>query len=142
MTALQFAVAFVVGVLGVARAVRLIVSDAYPPMQNVRVWWEAWQGQRDSDSPPSRVWGGDRSEGRHILNPLTWRYGWGPLLTCPFCASPYVTAVAVAGAVWAGVWSPELDTLAGWWWVLAVWAAGSYLAAMVVVRDEPPPVEA
>lgn len=114
---LQLAVAFVVGVLGVARAVRLITSDTWPPMQRVRDWWIT---RTACDDGPS----------------------WMPLLTCPFCAAPYVAALAVAAAVWAGIWSPDLGTLAGWWWVLAVWASGAYLAGMVVVRDEPPPVDA
>jgi hypothetical protein len=26
----------------------------------------------------------------------------------------------------------------GWWWLVNVWAAVSYVAAMIVVRDEPP----
>lgn len=121
MSALQLLVTFVVGVLGVARAVRLVVSDDWPPTKAVRDWWEVRTGQWvEGELVPGR---------------------WTSLLTCPFCFAPYPTAVALAGVVWAGIWSPELDTLAGWWWVLAVWAAGSYAAAMVVVRDEPPPID-
>lgn len=121
MTTLQYAAAALVGVLGVARAVRLITSDPWPPITWLRDRWKVRTG----------IWvDGDLLDGP-----------WTPLFTCPFCAAPYVTAVALAGAIWAGLWTPDLHTLAGWWWVLAVWAAGSYAASMVVVRDEPAPVE-
>lgn len=120
-TALLLLVAYVVGVVGIARAVRLVVHDTWPPIKTLRDRWRARTGQ---------VVDGDLVDGP-----------WTDLFTCPFCFAPYPTAVAVAAAVWAGVWSPDLDTAAGWWWVLAVWASGSYLAAMVVLRDEPPPVD-
>lgn len=107
--------AFLLAVIGVARAVRLIVHDAYPPAEAFRAWW----------LNRTEVKGG-------------WRASWAPLVTCPFCAAPYVAAVTVALAVAGGVWSPDLTTGAGWWWALAVWASVSYLSAMLVLRDEPP----
>jgi hypothetical protein len=58
------------------------------------------------------------------------RHGaWAELVECPFCAAPYLAAADLLWAVWSG-----LDWL---WWVANVWAAGSYLASIVVVRDEP-----
>lgn len=107
---LRLAAAFVVGTIAVARATRLVVHDQYPPAKWVRDWWIR----------------------------VTHDGAWAVLAECPFCASPYIAAVTLAVAVAGGVWRPELDTLAGWWWVLAVWAAVSYLAAMIVLRDEPP----
>lgn len=131
MTPLLLLVAYVVGVLGVARAVRLVTSDTWPPMARVREWWKARTAPRAADgTSPLRYEEGDLVEGP-----------WTALLTCPFCFAPYPTAVAVAAAVGSGVWSPDLHTLAGWWWVLAVWASASYAAAMVVLRDEPAPVD-
>lgn len=130
--ALTLAVAYALGVVGVARAVRLITSDAYPPMQVLRDRWVVWQANRDIEQDPLAVNAGAERTGLG--------HGWGPLLTCPFCCAPYVTAAALAVTVWAGVWSPDLHTLAGWWWTCSVWASVSYLAAMIVVRDEPPPV--
>lgn len=112
----------IVGVLGIARAVRLVTSDSWPPIKALRDRWKVRTGQ----------W----VDGHLEPGP------WTDLFTCPFCFAPYPTALALAGAIWAGLWSPDLGTLAGWWWVLAVWAAASYAAAMVVVRDEPPPVDA
>lgn len=131
MTALLLAAAFVVGVVGVARATRLVVSDSWPPIKALRDRWEVRTAHKTDDGRPLFD-----EEGSLIPGP------WTPLLTCPFCFAPYPAAVALAAAVWAGVWTPDLGTLAGWWWVLAVWASGSYLAAMIVLRDEPPPVEA
>lgn len=55
---------------------------------------------------------------------------WQELATCPFCFAPY--AVLGDGA-WA--WLGDLDPA---WWAVNTWLAASYLAAMVVLRDEPP----
>lgn len=123
---LSLLVAAVVGVLGVARLTRLITSDAYPPMARLRDRWKVLTG----------VWVTDEETGDKELVDGPWT----PLLTCPFCASPYLTALALAAAIVADVWEPDLASLTGWWWVLAVWAAAAYGASMIVVRDEPPPV--
>lgn len=104
--------AALVGTIAVARAVRLITADAYPPAVWLRVWW--------ANHTDTKVG--------------SWRADWGPLLTCPFCLAPYAVAVDLGWAWWSG--------LAGWWgtawWLVNLWAAVSYAAAMVVVRDEPP----
>ena len=54
---------------------------------------------------------------------------WGILVECPFCLSPWLGLPNVLLA-WA-------SGLAWWWWVPNLWFAGAYLAAIVVVRDEP-----
>lgn len=110
---LPLALAYVLGVLAVARATRLLTSDAYPPAEALRTRWTTWTARTRR------------------------RRGWAPLLTCPFCAAPYLTAVALTWVIAAGIWSPDLTSWAGWWWVGVVWASASYLAAMIVVRDEP-----
>ena len=107
-------VAFLLAVVGTARATRLVVHDSWPPAEAFRVWW----------TNQTEVKGG-------------WRRDWSVLVTCPFCASPYIAAVVLGSGIIAGVWDPDLSTLAGWWWVLAAWATVSYLAAMLVLRDEP-----
>lgn len=108
--ALTLAAAFILGTIAVARATRLVVHDAYPPAQAFRSWFIR----------------------------VTRDGAWSPLVECPFCASPYIAAVTLAVAIWGDVWEPDLGTVGGWWWVLAVWAAVSYLAAMIELRDEPP----
>jgi hypothetical protein len=103
--------AFTLGVIGLARATRLVVHDNWPPAEALRLRWKTWCAQ-------------------------TQRRGqWVDLLDCPFCFAPYPGAAALAVAIAAGVWSPDLGSLAGWWWVLVVWAAGSYLAAILVASD-------
>jgi hypothetical protein len=130
VTALTLAVAYVAAVVGVARVVRLVTSDTWPPVKRARDRWEVWTATKGADGLP--LWD---DEGHPVPGP------WTPLFTCPFCFAPYPAAAAVAAAVVAGIWTPDLSTLAGWWWTLAVWASGSYAAAMIVLRDEPPPVD-
>lgn len=128
MEAMTLLAAAVVGTLAVARATRLVTADAYPPAVALRRWWFNVTVAK----------GG-------------WRKGWAPLLTddeaghgCPFCAAPYAAAVSLAWALASGAHlraTVDLTTWAGWWWVLSTWCAVSYLAAMIVVRDEPPAEE-
>lgn len=128
---LTLTAALIVGTLAVARAVRLVTADAYPPVRVLRDRWEAWQANRDID-PTMQSEDGE-------LHGIT--HGWGPLLTCPFCFAPYAAAADLAWALTAG-----LDWTGSWswssaWWVVNVWAAVSYVASMIVVRDEPPAEE-
>lgn len=58
---------------------------------------------------------------------LTDGTGWEKLATCPWCAAPYIAAV-IGG--WG--WLTDFQTA---WWAVNIWLAGSYLAAMVVIRD-------
>jgi hypothetical protein len=101
--------AVIVGTVAVARATRLVTSDAYPPAVWLRIRWANATGSRRATQD------------------------WAPLLECPFCFAPYAAAVNLGWAWWS-----DLGT---WWWLINVWAAVSYLAAMIVVRDEPPPVD-
>lgn len=94
--------AFVVGVIGVARITRLIVDDDYPPVLWFRTRW-------------------DRALGTS---------GWKQLIHCPFCVSPYVSAVSLGWAV--------LSDLHWTWWLFHGWLAVAYLAAMTNARDIPP----
>ena len=107
---LTYAAAALVGTLAVARGTRLVVHDSWPPMAWVRDRWIAWAGQ-------------------HAPN-------WVLLLTCPFCFAPYAAAADLTWVLLAG-----LDGASWWsaaWWVANTWAAVAYVAAQVVVRDEPP----
>jgi len=110
-------VAFVIGSIAVGRAARLVVHDAYPPMQWLRDRWLVWT---ETDGKQS-------ARDRH-----RWLTGWSPLLTCPFCFAPYAAAVDLAWYLVADGWWADA------WWVVNVWAAVSYVAAMIVLRDEPP----
>jgi hypothetical protein len=60
---------------------------------------------------------------------------WAGLVTCPFCLAPWLELVSL---LWAWFGGLDLTTLAGaLWWLTHTWFALSYLAAMVVVRDQP-----
>lgn len=97
--------AVLVGVLGTARLTRLLTHDSYPPSEWVRVGW---------------------------MN-LTRHGQWSTLVTCPFCAAPYIVAASMAWGLLTDLhWS---------WWLFHGWLAASYAASMVVLRDEPPEVE-
>jgi len=55
---------------------------------------------------------------------------WALLVECPWCVAPYVTIVDI---VWA--WTTGLH----WsWWLGNTWAAVSWLAAYLCLRDIPP----
>lgn len=114
--------ALFLGVIAVGRATRLAVHDHYPPAMAVRRWWFNQTVAKDD-----------------------WRAGWALLLTnrdgeggCPFCFAPYAAAVNLTwflvsgadGGVDAGVWAAA-------WWAVNAWAAIAYLAAILVVFDEP-----
>lgn len=91
--------AFLVGVVGTARLTRLLTQDTYPPAAWVRSKWEGW----------------------------TSGTGWEDLVTCPYCAAPYIALVN--GAVgWATDWHVA-------WWAFNIWLTVAYLASMVVIRD-------
>jgi hypothetical protein len=112
------AVAFLVGSLAVARATRLVTSDAYPPAVWLRMKWVNATGARSRTQD------------------------WAPLLECPFCFAPYAAAVDLAWCLWSGATGdPAPWSWGGWWWIVNAWAAVSYTAAMIVVRDEPPAEE-
>lgn len=103
--------AFLLGTIAVGRATRLTVHDTWPPMLWLRLTWLSWTAQTER------------------------RDRWSNLLTCPFCFAPYAAAVNLAWALTAGLeWGPFWSSA---WWVVNVWAAVSYLAAIVVVYDEP-----
>lgn len=126
MELLMHVIAFVVGSIAVGRAARLVVHDAWPPMQNLRVWWLGYQHERQEKHL-------DAIRDAHILSPRQWWWsGWGPLLTCPFCFAPYAAGIDLTWYLLAEGWWVDA------WWVVNVWAAVSYVAAMIVLRDEPP----
>lgn len=100
-----------VGVLAVARAVRLVVDDDYPPIVTLREWWTEWSARKGLAE-------------------------WTPLVECPFCAAPYI---ALPATLWfASLVAWERSTWNLWlWWIVNGWAAASYVASMIVVRDVP-----
>lgn len=89
----------VVGVLSVARLTRLLTVDTYPPVAWVRAQW----GRITNDGP------------------------WYDLVTCPYCAAPYFTALVLAWGLLS-----DFNTV---WWVFNGWLAGAYVAAIIVARD-------
>ena len=101
-------IAIIVGVLSVTRVVRLIVDDAWPPVTRLR-----------------DIYARKASE------------EWLPLIECPWCVAPYVSLPAVA-------WFALLVAFPSWtavlwiWWVVNAWAAVSWLAAYISMRDIPP----
>ena len=54
---------------------------------------------------------------------------WAKLAECPFCVAPYFAA-----GMFAWGWACDL---AWWWWLINAWWGLSYLAAILVVYDQP-----
>lgn len=100
--------AIVTGVLALARAVRLVVDDTYPPMEKGREFLL-----------------------RHL--PTSWH----ELVECPFCVAPYLALPAVGWFATLIAW-PHATANLWVWWLVNSWAAVSYVAAMITTRDIPP----
>lgn len=116
------AVAFIVAVLAVGRATRLLTHDDWPPVRAARLRWLQYHDTRDYNAGPDST--------------STWRYGWGSLFTCPFCMAPWVALVDLVWAALTDVTQPGVDAWA--WWLANLWFAVAYAAAIVVAYDEPP----
>jgi hypothetical protein len=99
--------AVVVGILSVARLTRLLTVDTWPPVVALRDWW---------DSKTSVVEDGEEREGP-----------WYALVSCPYCAAPWLTIPILAWAVLSDThWT---------WWLFNGWLAVAYIAAIIVVKD-------
>jgi len=61
---------------------------------------------------------------------LTRNGEWSALAECPFCLAPWLM---LGVGLWGYLSGPDL-----WWWLFNGWLAASYVASMVVLRDEPP----
>lgn len=94
--------AALVGIMGSARLVRLIVNDSYPPVVWLRIKWD------------------DK----------THKSLWNKLMHCPWCLSPYTTAVVLAWYLLSDGWARDA------WWIFNGWLAASYVASWVVFHDE------
>lgn len=107
MTHFEIVMALTVGILSVARTARLIAWDEYPPM----VWLRVKHDDRYGDE------------------------GWGKLIHCQFCATPYLAA---GMALWFWLaFAYGAETAQGIWWAVnGVWGF-SYLSAIVVSYDTP-----
>ncbi|HEY6416842.1 MAG TPA: hypothetical protein VIX41_11405 [Acidimicrobiales bacterium] len=105
---LPLLLAVVVGTLAVARVVRLIVDDEWPPVKRAREWYV------------------DRAS-----------VDWQPLVECPWCVSVYFALPAVLWFAslfaWPGAnWNEYL------WWIVNGWMALSWIVAFLCLRDVPP----
>lgn len=98
--------ALFVTVLSSARITRLVVHDAFPPLVWVRIKWD------------------DLTDGS----------GWNKLLHCIFCFSFWATAL-VGGWLYL-TWKFGGETAWTAWFLINGSLALSYLAAMIVERDE------
>lgn len=104
--------AMIVGVLGIARLTRVLVYDTFPPAVWLRIQW-------DRLVPPEK--GG-------------WWSLWNKLLHCWWCLSMWVS---VACILWWWLLIPLHPAWLYGWWVFWGALAASYVATMVIVRDDP-----
>jgi hypothetical protein len=102
-----FTLALITGILAVTRVVRLIVDDTWPPM--------LWARQKLQMQLPEH---------------------WGVLVDCPWCVAPYV-AVPAVGWFALLVGFPSWTWLVWVWWIVNGWAAVSWVAAWLTMRDVP-----
>lgn len=130
---LALAAAVLLAVVATGRITRLWIYDKWPPVAWLRERFLEWAEQtRHTPALPATPTSQVPLAG---YEDLTWRAGWVPLVKCPFCVAPYFALASVAWALASG-----LDTVHFWgvaWWTGHAWLTVSYLAAMLVVRDEP-----
>jgi len=113
------------------RATRLIVKDTFPPVLWLRDRLAGgWRPLTDKEhlAPMSASWRPQQEEHNGVMERYVHRAKWSPfwlaeLITCPWCASAYVSGALV------GI----TDCVVGvqWPWLMggAVWAGGSLLAS-------------
>lgn len=103
-------IAAVVAVLGVGRWSRVIVHDDFPPSQWVRQKWADWTVKHDHK-------------------------GWTNLLYCWWCFTPWLMLFAIA---WFALTFEDGWEWTAWvWWLFWGWGALSYVASIIMARDEP-----
>lgn len=108
LEALNLLPALFVGLLSVARITRLITQDTWPPVAALREWWFHRTMKVDLD--------GTQNEGP-----------WYALVTCPYCAAPWVTLPVMLWGIFSDLhWT---------WWAFNGWLSAAYVAAIIVVKD-------
>lgn len=107
--------AVLVIVLGVGRLARIVTYDAYPPA----IWWrERWTRMTGSFTEDTKEW---------VPGP------WTKLFTCFWCFTPWLMLIAIGWFV-LGLWVAWIAVV---WWFFWSWLALSYVASMILARDEP-----
>jgi hypothetical protein len=100
LTTNQFVLAAVIAVFGTARVTRIATFDAFPPAEWIRVRVLALVAET-----------------------------WGKVVTCLWCAQPYVAAICLAWAYYSDLhWS---------WWAFWGWMALSQAGSTLLSYDEP-----
>lgn len=105
---LYIAAAVVVGIVGTARIVRVIVADSFPPAVAFRIAWDRVTTRTTEDGSEDGPW--------------------TPLAHCHWCMAPYITAANLAAAL--------LSDLHPAWWIFNGWLAASYAVSYIVHHDE------
>lgn len=95
-----------IAIVSSARLTRLLVADSLPPVVWLRIKWDV------------------KTEGS----------GWNLLFHCHWCMSFWTTTVVVGWGLLAWEYDWELGLKA--WWIINGLLAFSYIAAMLVERDE------
>lgn len=112
--------------LATFRLTRLITTDDFPLVRIPREWIV---GQKEPDhmrwDEDSHTWEQPRYHGHEGK----WYYWLGELITCPWCASGWVSLGLVLAVAWLTPRdAPVVDWLLLWW---ATWGAGSVPAAKI-----------
>jgi len=101
-------IAVVVGVVGAARLTRVLTYDDYPPSIAVRVWWQ----KVTKDGP------------------------WAKLVSCPWCAGPWITLIMIVSFIVAALLYRDAAWVLTLWWLFWGWLCLSYWVSQYVHFDE------
>src|SRR6266403_3181873 len=111
------------------RMTRLVVKDDFPPVLWVRDRLAGgWRPltSKEQEAPPFIPWRNQTQEINGVMNRYVARKSWSPhwladLLTCPWCASGWVSGILVLLAMFT------VDLPAPFFVWLAVWGTSSLL---------------
>lgn len=123
----MIAYVFVVLCLASYRLTRLVVRDTFPPVLWLRdVLAGGWRPPTEAERRHLSVMHTTEQDGRQLVWVTRWHRSpdWlAELVTCPWCASAYVTGALTAPAVYL------YPVPVPWLTTLAVWAVAAFLAS-------------
>lgn len=112
MTTFEWIAVAAIAVTSASRVTRLVTYDKYPPVVQLRIWWDRLTDVTPAKRKPGNPWA---------------RENWNLGLHCGYCFSFWAMCAIIA-------WGYLTDWQTAWWLVNGA-LGGSYLAAIMMAND-------